>query len=265
MAGKTLYSSRGWRRQPARAVVQENGGTVLNPIDSGILHFVNQFAQRSWLVDKAVAFVSEDPFVEGGIATTFFWWAWFRRSETKTRDRETILSGLIVAFLSLLVARGLALSLPFRARPYLDPELHFKAPLGTALYYQDLIHWSAFPSDHAVLYFALATCIYLVSWRVGLLAYIHALVFVCLPRIYLGEHYPTDILAGALLGTGMASVCLSHGVRDALSRIPLKVMHQSPTTFYTCFYTCSFLFATNFNALRKMTVYAWDFTVGLTH
>src|SRR5580692_12029124 len=151
---------------------------MIDTLDLSILHFLNQFAQRSWIFDKAMVFLSTDPFVSGGIATSFFWWAWFGESKTKENARETVLSGLTLAFAALFAARGLALSLPFRARPYLNPDLHFRPPLGTSQYYFDLIHWSSFPSDHAVLYFALATCIFLVSKKIGMVAYCHALLVV---------------------------------------------------------------------------------------
>lgn len=229
---------------------------MVNAFDSSILHFLNQFAQRSWLFDKTMVFVSTDPFVSGGVATSFFWWAWFKESKTRDTNREIILSGLAASFLALFATRGLAAMLPFRARPYLNPELHFKPPHGTAQYYFDLIHWSSFPSDHAVLYFALATCIFVVSWRVGILAYCHALVVVCLPLVYLGEHYPTDILAGALIGIGFGSLSKFVRLRDSVARAPLRLLAYSRSTFYAWFYLCSFLFATNFDSVRKMAFYA---------
>jgi undecaprenyl-diphosphatase len=238
---------------------------LVSSFDSSILHFLNQFAQRSWMFDKTMVFISTDPFVSGGVAMTFFWWAWFRKSTTKTRDRELVICGLVASFVALFVARGLATILPFRARPYLNPELHFRAPLGTAQYYFDLIHWSSFPSDHAVLYFSLATCIYLVSRKVGILAYCHALFIVCLPLIYLGEHYPTDILAGALLGIAIGSLSEINSLHDRLSRWPMRVLQSSPAGFYTCFFLCSFLFATNFDSVRKMIFYATHALAGSGH
>jgi hypothetical protein len=57
--------------------------------------------------------------------------------------------------------------------------------------------WSSFPSDHACLFFALATGLCLISPVIGGLALLHASLIVSLPRIYLGLHYPTDVLAGA--------------------------------------------------------------------
>ncbi len=224
---------------------------MVNPFDAGILHLVNQFAQRSWLLDKSVVFISEDPFTAGGIATTFFWWAWFRKSDQQTKQRKVILSGLALSFIALFVARGLALLLPFRVRPFLVTELGFRPPFGANEYYQDLIHWSAFPSDHAVLYFSLATCILLVSRNAGILAYSHAFFVVCMPRIYLGEHYPTDILAGAVLGIGISSLCMNKKLQDMIADRPLRLLDASPAAFYACFYLCTFLFATNFNSVRK--------------
>jgi len=238
---------------------------MVNPFDSSVLHFLNQFSQRSWMFDKTMVFVSTDPFVSGGIAMTFFWWAWFRNSTTKTRDREVILCGLAASFTALFIARGLATMLPFRARPYLNPELHFRAPHGTAQYYYDLIHWSSFPSDHAVLYFSLATCIYLISRKVGMLAYAHAILVVCMPLVYLGEHFPTDILAGALLGIAIARLAEIRVLREALSRRPLRLLQSSPAGFYASFFLCSFLFATNFDSVRKVTFYAVHALMGSGH
>ncbi|HEX4756761.1 MAG TPA: phosphatase PAP2 family protein [Terracidiphilus sp.] len=238
---------------------------MVNPFDTGILQFLNQFAQRSWLFDKTVVFLSVDPLIGGAISTAFLWWAWFRPSKEKAAERETVIAGLVFSFVALFVARGLALMLPFRVRPYMAPELHFRHPYDTLMYYEDLIHWSSFPSDHAVLYFSLATCVFVISWKAGLLCYSHAFFLVCMPRVYLGEHYPTDILAGAALGVGIGSLCSITSLRDWFGRPTLRLREYSPALFYTIFYLGTFSFATNFDAERKITYYAAQVIGGLVH
>jgi len=57
----------------------------------------------------------------------------------------------------------------------------------------------SFPSDHATFGFAVAVAIVCVSRRFGLPALLMA-ALLAFSRVYTGEHYPGDVLAGALIG-----------------------------------------------------------------
>lgn len=83
-----------------------------------------------------------------------------------------------------------------------------------------LAHRSAdlsFPSDHAVMAGAVAAGLCLVSRRLGATATIAALLM-AFARVYIGAHYPRDVLAGLALG---AAVSLGGW---ALLRRPLTVL-----------------------------------------
>jgi decaprenylphosphoryl-5-phosphoribose phosphatase len=62
----------------------------------------------------------------------------------------------------------------------------------------------SFPSAHATSAFAVATAMARVE-PLGALAFILAFVL-SLGRPYLGMHYPSDVLAGALLGAGLGLI-----------------------------------------------------------
>jgi undecaprenyl-diphosphatase len=61
----------------------------------------------------------------------------------------------------------------------------------------------SFPSDHATASFAIAVAIFLRHRRAGAFALVLA-VLISVSRVAVGTHYPTDILAGAALGTAAA-------------------------------------------------------------
>lgn len=118
-------------------------------------------------------------------------------------DPERVLRGMLGILLALLIGRLLQDLLPMRLRPRLAlPDIPF--PRGFEVSHD----WSSFPSDHAVLVGALVTVIWVNSRPLGLLSATWGVVGVCLPRIYFGVHYASDILAGLALGVALTALVL---------------------------------------------------------
>lgn len=166
--------------------------------DQGLALWAHGFIGRWPLLDLFVAWLLKShlprfvPFVVAACGL------WFVLHPQRERNRPLLLQGLAAAFVALVVARALALLLPFRERPF--EALQLAIPVDTGLR-----TWSSFPSDHAVLAFALATALWRVSRGIGAVAFAHAVVLVCLPRVYIGFHYASDIVAGALIGLALAA------------------------------------------------------------
>jgi undecaprenyl-diphosphatase len=76
----------------------------------------------------------------------------------------------------------------------------------------------SFPSDHAAVAFAIAISIFLRNRRLGLVAIAMAAA-IALSRVVVGTHYPSDVMAGAVLGTLAALVVWSPPIRAPLRRL----------------------------------------------
>ena len=223
----------------------------MNPFDLAILRFVNGFARESYTFDLVIAVVGANNLMKGGGVVTILWWVWFRPDKNQDSNRTLILGTLLAGFLALVCARALQLTLPFRPRPLHNPTFEFQVPYGVDA--AALSEWSAFPSDHATLFFALATGLTLISRAVGVSAFIHALIVICIPRIYLGLHYPSDIVAGALIGIGIAYLVNKNSkIANEINEFVTVKLRTSPGVFYACFFVLTYQLATLFEDARIM-------------
>jgi undecaprenyl-diphosphatase len=121
------------------------------------------------------------------------------------------LAGAVSAGLALLVNRLVA-SAWERPRPY---EAH------PGVYHLTSSHDPSFPSDHASAAFGIAVAILLIAGRVGWLFLVGATA-IAFGRLFIGAHYPGDVLAGAAIGTAVALLVATLG-RFAIERAVVLV------------------------------------------
>ena len=221
----------------------DTGSGYMNPFDSGILKFVNSFAGHSETFDALIVLISDNILIKGALFGVLFWWAWFRRSDDDAVKRRTILlSGYVSSLFGIVLARVIAHLMPFRERPLRSPELHMFLPDSFS---RSTLHdWSAFPSDHAALFFALATTLFIVWRRAGIIAFFFSGIVICLPRIYLGLHHPTDIIAGAVTGILVAYFATRKKVLSIVASPALQHMDAHPGAFYGMVFFLTYLLAT---------------------
>lgn len=227
---------------------------MIDAWDVRVVVWINAFVGQWPLFDLFVAWLLKAHVTRFVPLVLAMCWLWFERDERQLERRQMLLEALLTGLLALFVARALALGLPFRERPLADSALQLALPAGVET---GLRTWSAFPSDHAVLAFALAVSLWRVSRPVGAWALAHAVAFICLPRLYVGFHYPTDLLAGALLGTGLALTVPMLRARLVITRVLLALENRRPATMYSMGFFVLFEIAEMFDSVRLVATHVF--------
>jgi undecaprenyl-diphosphatase len=110
------------------------------------------------------------------------------------RRPQVLLLTLAAAVVADLLSRGLKAAID-RERPHLPPgEPHRLVALPTD---------ASFPSGHATVAFACAVTLALAVPRLAAPVLVLATA-IAYSRVYLGVHYPLDVIAGAALGAAVA-------------------------------------------------------------
>ncbi len=156
-------------------------------LDTQLFFALNSLAAGGPLADAAILFFAS--YVPYLLVAGFC--AYLAASSIRTRKEKIV--AFLVAGLAALIARiGVGTPIHFffpRPRPFLTHDVH---QLIT-------IHAASFPSGHALFFFAFSTVVFCYHRMLGVL-FLIASTIVCLARVAAGIHYPSDILAGALIG-----------------------------------------------------------------
>lgn len=178
---------------------------VLRALDLELLYLINGLAGQNARIDALVNFLRDDALLKAGPLVLLWWVLWWRLS-ADAEARARLLAVLSISIPAIALGRALALSLPYRPRPLHEPALDVQIPIG--MHERTLDGWNSIPSDHAVMFVSIAAAFFLLGRAVGWASLAYALVVICLPRVYSGLHYPSDILAGAAVGI-VATVTLA--------------------------------------------------------
>ncbi len=154
-------------------------------MDYNLFKYINNFAGRWICLDSIAIFCAEYLiyFLVAWAILLFF----FIKKQERFRYLIFIASSVI---LSRLVITELIRLFWHRSRPFIDYSVH------------QLVEHSAsasFPSGHVTFLFALATAIYFINKKIGIAFFILSFL-VGLGRVFVGLHYPFDILGGMIVG-----------------------------------------------------------------
>lgn len=164
-------------------------------MDYRLEQWINAPAGHQPLLDALMVFAaSRGELIFIGAIALWFLFGWVRGQAS---DREGAIAGLIGAGAALLVNQ-VFIHTWTRPRPFVaHPDtVHLLLPHSTD---------PSFPSDHASPAFAIAGIIFALHRRAGIAALVFA-AWMSYARVYVGDHYPGDVAAGAVIGTVVAWV-----------------------------------------------------------
>jgi undecaprenyl-diphosphatase len=177
-------------------------------VDWSLLHALNDFLFHHDAVEDPLLFyvnASEALFV-ATLALVFL----AARGNRFAPWRRAALAAVLSAGLGLAVGKVIS-ELVDRARPFVaDPH-------GVHLFSGHAAD-PGFPSDHATAAFAIAVAILLRKRGWGIAALVAATVL-SVGRVALGVHYPSDVLAGAALGSAAALALWVPPLRERIDRL----------------------------------------------
>lgn len=164
-------------------------------MNNKVFKFINQFSGRCFPIDLLMILVSNKIRYVFIIVLIFMW---FRNDSYKKVSCNAVKSMGITLLIHTLIKLFY-----FKPRPFVKHRvgilIHSKAD-------------STFPSKHTLLVFAMSTSIFLYDRVLGSIMWVLS-VLTGFSRIWVGHHYPFDIIGSAFIAT-MTSIILGKTSRN---------------------------------------------------
>lgn len=208
---------------------------MLESLDIWLFQLANSVSGHSFTLDALIALAGVDPVAKAGPVVAAFIYAWWMPAaeDERQRRRRVLLVTLATLFLIAPAMKALSAS-GYSPRPLVQsettygwtregdlaarPAIYYRVPLtgDAAARHEELAggkiesnDLASFPSDHAALFLALATGIFLAARGPGLVA-LGWTVFVALgTRVATGMHWPSDMMAGGAIGLAMLAAAIA--------------------------------------------------------
>lgn len=163
---------------------------LLNPFDVRVYHFINGFAGRNHVLDAIMIFFAKDALE---LYAVLFVIAWFVLPKKDINNRHALvmagLSGVLALIINVVISH-----VWFRPRPF--------TVFHKGTFTQLVPHSSdaSFPSDHTSGSWGFAAG----SWgkQQKWISYTFTVIaiIVMVARVFVGLHYPTDVIGGLVVG-----------------------------------------------------------------
>jgi len=178
--------------------------------DFQLFQAINQFAGKYSILDQsAILFSKYGPLLFGFVLVGI----WFVKKGKIEDNRRTVLLAVTAAIVALAINQLIG-AIYFRPRPFVDHPV-------TLLVEKSMD--PSFPSDHATGAFALALTVFWRNRKFGSGMLVMA-IFLAVSRVYVGTHYPLDVIGGAL--TGLIGAWFATWQKDRLEPIFQWIVDQ---------------------------------------
>lgn len=176
---------------------------MLNILNEKIFFLINRGAGQFVWLDHFFIFVTSY-FIPAMIAFVFVWFfvvipvkkkSSFKKVSTY-KDVSLFMFSLVILWTLMEFIKGMV---AFPRPQQLLVGVHALSNFGS---------YDSFPSEHTAFAFATATFVYRYHKKTGLLLFLMA-VLVGISRIFVGVHFPLDVICGALIGGAIPWVVFS--------------------------------------------------------
>ncbi|MCL6627102.1 undecaprenyl-diphosphatase [Alicyclobacillus shizuokensis] len=188
----------------------------MNPFDDEVFHAINQYAGHTPGLDQFMYFIAQYSLELYALLFIIAWFALPRREEARRHALVvSVAGGVIALIINLIIGTIWYRPRPFVAMPH---QVNHIAPHADD---------ASFPSDHTSGAFGFTSGSFgkasrWVSWTFLILA-----ILVMIARVYVGDHWPTDVLASVVVGTVSGRVAwLFDRPLAVVSRLLMRIFRQ---------------------------------------